>query len=68
LQFYILLNTEFVKKAEEKLSLISNDDNGGSKKHVESTGKQSVDPTDPTGEESIFEEENDITCTPESYT
>ncbi|GKD10194.1 hypothetical protein Tco_1189879, partial [Tanacetum coccineum] len=27
------------------------DDNGGSKKHVESTGKQSVDPTDPTGEE-----------------
>ncbi|GJT46162.1 hypothetical protein Tco_0954877 [Tanacetum coccineum] len=38
------------------------DDNGGSKKQVESTKKQSVDPTDPTGEE------NDITCTPESYT
>ncbi|GJV76828.1 hypothetical protein Tco_1508412 [Tanacetum coccineum] len=27
------------------------DDNGGSKKQVESTEKQSVDPTDPTGEE-----------------
>ncbi|GJS63140.1 peptidase C48, SUMO/sentrin/Ubl1 [Tanacetum coccineum] len=44
------------------------DDNGGSKKQVESTEKQSVDPTDPTGEENVFEEENDITCTPESYT
>ncbi|GJW78398.1 hypothetical protein Tco_0140080 [Tanacetum coccineum] len=44
------------------------DDNGGSKKQVESTEKQSVDPTDPTGKENVFEEENDITCTPESYT
>ncbi|GJU47077.1 hypothetical protein Tco_1204343 [Tanacetum coccineum] len=44
------------------------DDNGSSKKQVESTRKQLVDPTDPTGEESVFEEENDITCTPESYT
>ncbi|GJS90549.1 hypothetical protein Tco_0773185 [Tanacetum coccineum] len=45
-----------------------NDDNGGSKKQVESTEKQSVDPTDPTGKENVFEEENGITCTPESYT
>nr|GEZ22053.1 hypothetical protein [Tanacetum cinerariifolium] len=44
------------------------DDNGGSKKQVESMEKQSVDPTDPFGEENVFEEENDITCTPESYT
>ncbi|GJW44986.1 hypothetical protein Tco_0073785 [Tanacetum coccineum] len=44
------------------------DDNGGSKNQVESTEKQSADHTDPTGEENVFEEENDITCTPESYT